>query len=296
MALHRLVRSEKNTENIKELIEKTLRQAVTPIPPLGEDDWLRVSSIGGICPREEVLCAKENVIRRDVISPDLGMVFEMGHAIHWVMQNRILGPTGRLVGSWRCTWCGEVYGSFKDGMVTCPERCERCGAIAGGEPRPNGKPDKSVKANAFFYEEQWVGDYKYKIGGHSDGFFVDGDPENYKKDDVVVLEFKSASDKSFYKYVSAPDFMHVIQCQCYMWLTGFRRAKIIYVNKAKFGMDSIKQHDVKYDPETVTKIQSAIKEIRAGIVGGPVPGRKACETDTCSRARGCKVSKTCFTT
>jgi hypothetical protein len=81
-----------------------------------------------------------------------------------------------------------------------------------------------------------------------------------------------------------------------MWLTGFRRAKIIYVNKAKFGMEAIKQHDVKYDPETVGKIQDAIKQIRTGISGGAIPGRRACETDTCSRARGCKVSKTCFTT
>lgn len=295
MALHRLVRKEKHTEDIKELIEKTLRQSVTPIYPLGPDDWFRVSSIGSVCPREEVLCAREGVVREDRVSPDLGMVFEMGHGIHWVMQNRVLGPTGRLIGSWRCTWCGEIYGSLKEGMVSRPDSCLRCGAIAADAPRTNNRPDKSARADAFVYMEQWVGDFRYKVGGHPDGFWVDGDATDFADDDVVVLEFKSASDKSFYKYAKSPDFMHVIQLQCYLWLTGYKRAKIIYINKAKFGMDALVQHDIKYDVETVERLQDAIKQIRAGVKGGAIPPRRACQTQDCSRARGCKVSDACFT-
>ena len=159
MALYDLVRKQKRTASAHELIEKALREEVREIHPMKTDSWLRVSSIGGVCPRQEVLASRMDIVRREGISPDLGMVFAIGHALHWAMQNIVMAATGRIVGSWRCTWCGEVYGSLKEGIIPRPDRCIRCGASAGSVPRANGKPDYSVRSEAFVFVEEWVGDH-----------------------------------------------------------------------------------------------------------------------------------------
>lgn len=294
MALHTLVQKKRRIESLTEPIERQLRRSENAVAPMAVGDWLRVSSVGGICPREEVLCARAGVVRPDAITADLGMVFEMGHGIHWVMQNRVLAGTRQFVGSWRCTWCGETYGSMADGLLPRPQRCDRCGAVAGDEPRESGRPIGGVRAGAFLYVEQWVEDARYCIGGHPDGFWWDGIGGDYSIEDLVLLEFKSASDRAFVKYREVPDFMHVIQCQAYMWLTGTRRAKIIYVNKAKYGVEAIREHDLEYDAGTVKRVQSAIAEIRSGIDGGPIPPRVFCGSESCARAVSCEVSSLCF--
>lgn len=295
MALSRLVRKVKKTASAKELIEAAVRQAVEEIPPMRPDDWLRISTIGGICPREQVLRARFNVPRRRGIDPDMGMTFEFGHDVHYMMQNKVMPETGRFVGSWRCIWCGERYGSIKhEGLVLRPERCIRCGGIAGEARRANNRPVEFQHGESFVFVEEWLGDQEYMVGGSPDGYFVDGDPKSFTKDDIVILEFKSASETNFVKCVKAADFMHVIQCQCYMWLTGFRRAKIIYVNKANPGLESLAEHDLTYDHETIVMVQDAVRQIRLGLSGGPVPRREACDSERCPRANACDVSKQCF--
>jgi len=295
VALHTLVkRSAKNSKVITDLIRSTVTQGRRSVSPLLPGGWLRVSSIGKMCPREEVLCSRGQVVREDNISSDLGMVFEIGHAIHWLMQNRIMAPTGLLLGRWRCTWCGEVYGSYEEGLALRPESCLRCGAVAEDPPRVEGRPDPSVRGEAFLYVEQWIGNHDYLIGGHPDGFMVDGDPADFTDDDVVLLEFKSASSRSYYAYKKSPDFMHVIQCQVYMWLTGYRRAKVIYIDKGTYGMAAIAQHDLDYDPEIVERVKEAIEGVHKGIEGGLIPERSMCADIDCQRAQGCAVSDTCF--
>lgn len=296
MALTDLIRKQKKTASAHELIEKALREEVREHHPMRPETWFRLSSIGGMCPRQEVLLAKHDIVRREGINPDLGMVFAIGHALHWAMQNIVMAATGRIVGRWRCTWCGEVYGSMKEGLKPRPDTCARCGAIAGEVPRANGRPDYTVRADAFLFVEEWIGDYEYMVGGHPDGYMVDGDPNDFKPEDVIVLEFKSCSENNFAKYKKAPDFMHIIQVQCYMWLTGFKRAKVIYVNKGKFGMEGIVEHDSLYDEETIVQVKRAIKQVRSGLEGGDIPPREACADSNCPRARSCEVSKACFTT
>lgn len=294
MALHRLVRKQKKTSSAKELIEQAVRQNIEETPPMRPEDWLRISSIGGICPREEVLRFRFNEPKRSGIDPNLGLTFEFGHDVHWAMQNRVMAATNKIVGSWRCIWCGELYGSLKEGLLPRPARCVRCGGLPGDVDRVNNKPVPTSRSEAFVFVEEWLGNAEYMIGGSPDGYFVDGDPYNFTINDLVVLEFKSCSDTNYVKYEKAADFMHVIQCQCYMWLTGIKRAKIVYVNKGKFGMDGLAEHDVLYDPETISMVQSAIKQIRAGLSGGPIPPREACDSEKCPRANGCDVSKQCF--
>jgi len=294
VAIEDLIRRHKKTSSVVEALERGLRQPSVTKPPMLASDWLRVSSIGSVCPREEVLRSKLEVGKVDGVSADLGLVFEVGHALHWVMQNRAMPTAGGLIGKWRCTWCGEQYGHIKTTMVPRPEVCVRCGAIAGDIPRFQNRPDYTVRGNAFLYVEQWIGDYDFRIGGHPDGFWVDGDPHEFTDSDVVVLEFKSASERTFYKYKEVPDFVHVIQVQCYMWLTGYKRSKIIYINKGQFGFGGVAEHDIEFDSGSIGRIKKAIGEIRLGLRSGEVPPRVACGTIACQRARDCTVSQQCF--
>jgi hypothetical protein len=294
VALSRLIRKQKKTSSAKELIETAMRQAIAETPPMNADTWFRISSFGGICPREEVLRHRYGVAKSSGIDPNLGLTFEFGHDIHYMMQNKVMPATGKIIGSWRCTWCGETYGSLKEGLLPRPEQCLRCGGIAGDAYRKNGKPILTQRSESFVFMEEWVGNAEYMIGGSPDGYYVDGNLDRYTNDDIVLLEFKSASENNFSKYVKAADFMHVIQCQCYMWLTGFKRAKILYINKSIFGMDGIVEHDIRYDQDTVTLVQKALKEVRIGLNGGPIPPRELCDSASCPRANGCAVSRRCF--
>ena len=126
MALSRLVRKQKKTSSAKELIESAMRRVVRETPPMQPDDWLRISSIGAVCAREEVLRFRLGVPRRAGIDPNVGMTFEFGHDVHYMMQNKVMPATGKIVGSWRCIWCSERYGSIKhEGLVPRPEVCIR---------------------------------------------------------------------------------------------------------------------------------------------------------------------------
>jgi len=293
VALEDLIRRHKKTPSLVEAIERGLRREAREERPMRSSDWLRVSSVGSLCSREEVLRSKFEVVKREGISPDLGLVFEVGHALHWVMQNRVMTAADRIVGTWRCTWCGETYGSMED-LQPRPDECLRCGAIPGEVPRLQNKPNYDIRANAFLYVEQWIGDHDVRIGGHPDGFYVDGDPHNFAKSDVVILEFKSASARTFFKYKEVPDFVHVIQVQCYMWLTGYSRAKILYIDKGQFGMAGLAEHDIEYDKSIVDRILGEIEQLRAGLRTLEAPPRVACSKLDCERARMCNVSKQCF--
>lgn len=286
MALVTVIRRTGQTEiKLVDLIHQALSEKRVK-HPMREDDWVRVSSIGSMCPREEVLVAKHHLLREEYIGGDQGINFALGHAVHWMMQNRAVGLTGALVGSWRCTWCGETYGSRAKGLLPMPVSCIRCGAISGDAPRVHNRPDGS-RPNAFLYVEEFVGNEEFKIGGHPDGYLA-------SENDTWLLEFKSTNDNNFRKYKESPDFVHVIQAQCYLWLTGLRKAKIVYFNKNGSKDSFIREHDMNYDPEVIERVQQTIREVRAGIVGGPTPERTICFEYDCSRAINCKARDYCF--
>ena len=262
-------------------------------PPFDPDDWLRISSIGSICEREEVLCAKLNVDREEYIDGDSGMNFEHGHAVHWMFQNKILPTVGVVIGAWRCTYCGTQYGSRHEGYVPRPERCGRCGAIAGERPRNSGKPE-FIDDHAFVFVEEWLGNEEHKIGGSPDGQMILEYNPRYKPSDLTLLEFKSTNDRSFLKIKDTPDYVHVIQTQLYMWLTGYPKAKILYFNKNDRGTQGLKEYDLDYDQECVDRVLNVLSVIRNGITTGIVPPRVVCTTIDCPRAFGCKVKDACF--
>lgn len=276
-----------------ELIKDSYKESRTQ-PPLESDSWIRISSLGTVCPREEVLCSIHNKERSDVIDGDSGMNFEHGHAVHWMMQSRVLPNVGVIIGAWRCTFCGTQYGSRQEGYIPRPDRCHRCGAIAGERPRYDGRPDLNVNDNAFVFVEEWIGNFTHRIGGSPDGQMILEYHKDYTPADLTLLEIKSCNDDNFYKYEKAPDFVHVIQSQLYMWLCEYRKAKLVYFNKNEKGTKGLAEHDIEYDEECIERVLSAVSEIRNGIKDTVVPERVVCASPDCSRAWRCQVRDLCF--
>lgn len=273
---------------------KTFFKEERTVLPLEHDSWMRISSAGTLCPREEVICSLYNKERTEIIDGDSGMNFEHGHAVHWMFQNRVLPKTGTIIGAWRCTYCGTQYGSRQERLVPRPERCQRCGAVAGERPRYDGRPDTQVNDNAFIFVEEWVGNHKHRIGGSPDGQLIAHYTPNYTPADLTLLEIKSCNDISFNKYVKAPDFVHVVQTQLYMWLCDYPKAKMLYFNKNERGTLGLAEHDVEYDPEFLERILGEIQQTRDGIKNGVLPERVVCSEAKCSRAVRCQVSNICF--
>ncbi|HLG36937.1 MAG TPA: hypothetical protein VI338_02280, partial [Nitrososphaera sp.] len=283
-------RNKDGSESVVDAIKRSF-QSKRETRPLGSEGWLRVSSLGSICPREEVLCSVNGVVREEWLDSGTMVNFEFGNAIHWMMQNRVLGEIGMIVGSWRCTWCGEIYGGRKTGLVCRPESCAKCGASAYEAKRTNGRPDQLSKDNAFVFVEEWIGNEEYKIGGSPDGQYI---PCGGSEKDAVLLEFKSCNERNFYIYKNAPDFMHAIQAQLYMWLTGYRKGTIVYVNKNGRLPYGMAEHVLDYDEEVISLVKSAVNQIRSGIVTKELPARTVCATYDCSRAAKCVVRDLCF--
>lgn len=293
MALGSLVQRSAIDFHLIEAIERALTTS-RESPPMEGDDWVRVSSMGAVCPREEVICSLYNIHRKERLEGKVIMNFGLGDAVHWLLQNRAFPAACHIVGMWRCTWCGETYGSRATQMVVRPDRCVRCGAIAGEAPRKAGRPNLDVRGDAFLYMEEWVGNGEFKIGGSPDGQMVLGDPENFTNDDITLLEIKSTNDNNYKKYKVAPDLMHIVQAQVYLWLTGYKKAKIVYMNKNGMGTDGMKEHDLDYDEEMIEQVKSIITGVRSGIIERIVPERTLCAHNNCDRAKRCQAAEMCF--
>jgi hypothetical protein len=273
MGLGSVVQKNAGQGSLKSLL-KTHFRSEREVPPLKAGDWMRVSRLANTCPREEVLCARNGVVRKDVVEADLMLTFLHGKALHWALQNDLLVSIGVMMGKWRCISCGKEFGggdkNFEQTQVRCPTTCNACGK------------------SEFLYLEQYFGNPDYHIGGHPDGFLVvPGLPG------VGLLEAKSISPKGAWEIRNTPKMDHVIQVQIYLWLTGLKWAKILYWDKAGMGTSALVEHLVLKDDDTIEKLKQMIKQIWEGIAGGPVPN-PICANSSCPRAKACVVAAPCF--
>jgi hypothetical protein len=246
------------------------------IQPMKTDGFLRPSGFSMLCPREEVLCARLNTVRKQEFDADTMLTFAHGRALHNILQNEVLPAIGVLLGKWSCQECGQLHEGAKDGpliqqIIFRPEVCSSCG-----------------KKSDFLYHELFFKNDSFNIGGHPDGFLKISD-----RPDLGLLEAKSISPSGAYEIKGTPKMDHVIQAQIYMWLTALRWAKIFYWNKGVFGRNALTEHYIEYDEDTVTSIKDTIRGIREGIKTGLLPER-ICETKHCERAIECSSAEACF--
>jgi hypothetical protein len=269
---------------IKPLLKQVLTENRVK-PPLTAESYLRISSLAMMCAREEAICVDQQIHRDDPISADTMMLFEHGHALHWGLQNRMLPLTAVLVGRWRCTQCGHTVGGRERWVLPLPEDWQETQI-----PRPSHCEGCSseMTSDTCLYEEQHFVDSKHRLMGHPDGFLRMG---SFKR--LGVLEIKSIGFKGAWEVRGCPKMEHVVQLQCYMWLTGCIWGKVLYWDKAGGGLGALIEHTLESDDEQIEAIQELIRQIWLGVSGGPLPER-ICGTVSCARASECPVAIPCF--
>lgn len=260
-------------------------------PPLTSDSWMRVSALGYMCPREEVLASLLSVHRTGVVTPDEQLTYAIGSGYHFVMQNEFLGPHKVLYGIWKCVECGEVHGTNAEPALR-PDVCAGLRIASRGDGVTGTlAPCASLW---FLYQEITVESQEYKLRGHPDGIIDLGDGKR-------LIEFKTINPDGFKNRVDmTPDVMHVIQTNMYMWMTGHkdRDALIVYQNKGGYGFRAMRVYEVEYDKKLVENTLSTITTIRRAARVGPeadLPPRLiGCDTIKSDRAKECALSKQCF--
>lgn len=274
MGFDKVVQKATGAQSLKQLIKLKLHEK-REVPWLTPESYLRVSSLATLCAREEVLAAMHKSVRVDEVSPDLALVFAHGTGLHYVLQNEVLAEAGAIVGIWRCVECAKQFGELSENigvsqsLVPRPNRCE-CGS------------------QEFLYREQHFINKEFRVGGHPDGFIIlPGMPG------LGVVECKSVSSRRAWEVKNTPDMGHVIQLQCYLWLTGLKWGKVLYWEKGAFGMSGLFEHTVERDEEAIRAVQDMIRSIWSGIDSGSVPER-ICSSKECPRAQKCSLAEVCF--
>lgn len=278
MSFANIIRDNTGTGSLIRLIEDKFQRNEVKPPLNPQTDYLRASGIPSLCPREEVLSVIHKLVRPDVVDAGLGLTFLHGTALHWGVQNELLGPLGVLYGTWRCDRCGFLHGEAVAG-----KRVEDWSI-----PRPRVCEFDGCKSSGFTYVEHKFIDEGIRLSGHSDGFLVlPGLPG------MGILEVKSVGQKYAREIQQAPQIGHIVQAHVYMMFTGFKWAKILYWQKAEFGIKALAEHHVERDEEMIENIQNTVKSVWSGIQSRELPDR-ICANSTCPRAKACVAVKHCF--
>jgi len=172
---------------------------------------LHCSSLWKTCARVPLLEAKYAAyIRIEPNSAGQQMTYDVGHALHDLIQNKYVGPFGRLWGEWKCLPCREIT---HKGLM--PKACPKCEAPWR---------DDADGIQNIVYSEMFVKDDTLDYCGHCDGILLS------RRGKKAVFEFKTIS-KSQYGGLRAPKPEHVIQVHAYMASLGLDEAVILYWDK-----------------------------------------------------------------
>lgn len=223
-------------------------------------------SYWGVCPRAYYLVMKREELGLVINKPEphetsLLRIFEHGHSIHAMYQDKILGQAGILYGKW------ELNNEIVEGFQPSPEW-------------------KYVEPRLWWTEK--------RISGYCDGFLkINGK--------WYLLEIKSSNDMSFryLKRSKEPRAYHARQAQIYMNAPHdlevkpkFEGAFILYVNK-----DTGEELDlfIENDPSIIEPLMNQIDEAIDSLELPVIPMRvDDCKTNRSKRAKDCIACSVCF--
>lgn len=241
------------------------------VPPLGPDSFLRASEFGSICPREEVIVSRKNLTRkRDRAANDMLQMLQ-GSGLHWAIQNILLPQVCDFLGVWRCISCGKTYGDGTNVPHSLRSRPLSC----------------TCGTQEFLYREIVIKNEDFRISGHPDGFLI---LEGYPG--VGIIEIKTIG--AGWEVKQCPLMEHVIQIQIYLWLTNLEWGKILYWDKKVQGEDSIIEHHVVRDPDTIEELKEQARSIWTGLDASKRLPDRVCANSQAPRAKKCSVTEPCF--
>lgn len=252
-------------KSLQKIVDEGLKEARVRAP-MKSTEHLRASEIVDVCPREEALCARDHVTRKDVIPAKLARTFKFGRAFEKMFRDH-LADVGILIGTWQCQ-CGFVSTCDDKGLVRHkrPTHCKSC-----------------AETGKFEYLEEFSLDRLANVGGHNDGFLhVNGE--------YIILELKTCSARAYKEFKERPKENHIGQVQIYMKIHGYKRAVIWYFNK-----DSSEQtlHWIDADPVVTAHLLEKGTQVRHYFETGKIPQR-VCINAECPRAQKCAVRLACF--
>jgi len=261
-------------------------------------DYFRASSLPYLCPREEVLANRYEIIRGDHNPPGLQITFDIGHAFHYMYRNVYLGPMGEWLGAWECVKCGwntdkaklsfaPIPGKHRGKLAQMPKKCLSCGAEALQCP---GVAGEDIESNIVFMEWSLV-DSRLMIKGHPDGW------SKLPSMSRVLADLKSFGSNRFSGIKSVRP-KHDVQVWAYMYMCDDDRGSVFYMNKSPWGdYSSFIRETVVPPAEKMFDacIRKPMEDLNNGLDGGMMPDI-GCIDQSCPRAKECQLRELCFST
>ena len=259
LAPARRVISVKTGSFIKDIVLGNCSPRVEPkvVPPPTLETYWRASSIGSLCPVEEVYCAVKGLTRREQNTMDADFRMKNGTFLHeWLIPF-----IDHLQGEWVCLSCGVVRTKWSP---TCPA-CK--------------------SYNAAYRTPKLQNDIEY-ISGTPDGIGKVGEERE-------VVEIKTTRT-SIKKFVDGELFAkYVVQCNVYMWLSGVSRARMFVFNPARLADNE--EFVLLRDDALVAAQLATVREIRKGIESKTVPydlRNPVCTKLSCIACGDCQIAGT----
>ena len=276
---------------------------------------LHASSLGSVCGRRNILI---DVFGVNKVPHTAGnyLTCDVGHALHYWWQERLLGPKQELLGDWMCVAC--VCDACEGTLIRKLDRpctyCRGTGRKVTSGLMPMNCACGVPWQDAIRYLETSVVDSVLNYVGHCDGV-LDHKPKKR------LFEFKTISASEYEKLSKGPKDDHVVQAHAYMGPLGLEEAIILYENKASqctwsvnmFGqfvagvpkaIPFLVHYDEKLWAGIVERIHDHHKSVailddlkkadkqadRADVSKLP----RVCSDKKCNMAQRCPVSRECF--
>lgn len=213
--MDRLIRPKRERdENVSEidriddplLLGHALSELKTGVEEYKYTSFCRVSGLATLCPRQQILGLRFNILKKEWISIGTKMIYDKGNAYHRWVQNDPLYFGERRIGWWKCLACGNKrFG--KPPKV----KCKVCGAL----------PDASL-----YEEHEMQLEHPLRVSGHPDMLLEVG------PGDVRVVELKSIKGEDWEK-LKAPLAANLYQINGYMTFLRYDKSLPVRVNSKK---------------------------------------------------------------
>jgi hypothetical protein len=279
-------------------------------PPMTVDSWVRVSSLGKFCAREEVLCAIHNITREFQCNAQLRWILDQGTMIHHLYRDWYLGPIGNYLGSWLCIPCGKNTDGDEVGSDGYPVKSmlPKGSMPETGRPRvipmpkqcPNCGGDRATwdGTRLIVFHEWLLCNEEHRIRGKQDGFRLDGG-------EVIGQEAKSISPNGFRKRrTDGPYVKDKTQAMTYLWLSGMKRGEIVYLNKSGWKKpdkdgnvdprEFVLSFPIEYSKAWMESyVWGPVSKARKAIKAGTLP-KRICAKPGVPRTVDCPMVELCF--
>lgn len=198
-----------------------------------------------LCPRAKIAqLAGKATLYNDIPTPKLRFRFDLGHAIHEIIQN-YYWDCNMLEGTFSCERCGAKF--WARSPLTCPECID-------------------AKRKQLKFEEIVLKDEKYRISGRCDGYVWVETGKN--KEEKHIQDIKSIQNRlpsmpeqawcfeDLDERGPKPD--HVAQLTLYMYISGVHHGHLLYVST---NSQQIKSFYVPYDEAVIQPYLNEISSI-----------------------------------